>query len=586
MGHLPDGKPDEPDVERHIAHYLFARFTEFYDEFREIPARARVAFERRHHPESLRLSNRRLRLYSISIRKEGEFIARCYPGVRRNEDRWKRIEHHYGGLAQGVYHEDLALAYLHSVRRKIYISEWRVEDYSSYRTSPLDPQQVRECYLLVRVDGQVTASAIRTVLLLGDFSVPYIDFERDVALVVRRIRRNLRLDDRNAPCPASIEMFRAGFFRNRGAYLVGRFNYEDGRSRPLILALLNDEKGIYVDAVITSATYAHNMFSSTLANFHVTNDYYHELCRFLKHIMPMRPAGLHYSTIGYNHLGKVAVMNELEREIASGQGRLSVSPGAQGTVAIGFTAPGSSYHLKVIRNKPTDHYKWDRFLGVNSVLEKYTRVHEINRSDSMLDSIIFYKLRLPRDWFADSLLDELLSSASHSVEDQQDFLMFRYLIVQRRLTPLPVYLESASRRQAETIMINLGYCIKNNAAANIFNKDLDARNYGVTTYAKVYLYDYDAIETLGAVKVRTNQDRFDGEEEVPDWYFEDGFVFLPEELPSGLCLSDRTLRKIFENNHPELLTTDYWEAMQTQLAQGKVPRVSVYPDSERLEKDA
>jgi isocitrate dehydrogenase kinase/phosphatase len=200
----------------------------------------------------------------------------------------------------------------------------------------------------------------------------------------------------------------------------------------------------------------------------------------------------------------------------------------------------------------------------------------------MLDSIIFYKLRLPKKWFDQELLSELLTYASHSIEEEGKTLMFRYLIVQRKLTPLPVFLETASQKQAETIMVNLGYCIRNNAAANIFNKDLDARNYGVTTYSKVYLYDYDAIEALGDVKVRTNLDRFDGEEDIPDWYFEDGFVFLPEELPSGLCLSDRGLRRIFEDRHHALLTCNYWEDIQTKLAGGKVPRVSVYPDSERI----
>ena len=131
-------------------------------------------------------------------------------------------------------------------------------------------------------------------------------------------------------------------------------------------------------------------------------------------------------------------------------------------------------------------------------------------------------------------------------------------------------------------MINLGYCIKNNAAANIFNKDLDARNYGVTTYSKVYLYDYDALEDLEDVKIRTNLDRFDGEEDIPDWFFEDGYVFLPEELSSGFCISDRGLCRLFDQRHAKLLTTDYWESLQNELAAGHVPRISVYPDSEKL----
>ena len=50
------------DIEQNIAAYLFAKFNEFYDAFREIPDRARVAFEQQDHRESLRLSSIRLRL--------------------------------------------------------------------------------------------------------------------------------------------------------------------------------------------------------------------------------------------------------------------------------------------------------------------------------------------------------------------------------------------------------------------------------------------------------------------------------------------------------------------------------------------
>ena len=568
--------------EQHIASYLSARFDEFYNAFREIPERARVAFEHRDHRESLRLSSVRLRLYSNSIRVERDAILEHHPWLQDREHRWESVDRKYRLMVSGSYHEDLAVSYLNSVRRKIFASEWLVEDYSSYQARKLPEEEFDQCYYHELLAGRFSEDMVRRVMGVERFHTPFQALERDVAKVYDRLRRNLRLDQGYAEYPRSVQFFRAGFYRNRGAYLVGRFNFEGDRHRPFIIALLNSETGIYVDAVITSSTYAHNMFSSTLANFHVTNDYYHEQSQFLKSIMPMRPLGLHYSTIGYNHLGKVAVMNEMESEITEHDELLCGSPGADGTVAIGFTAPSSAYHLKVIRNSPTDSYKWGEFEGVDSVLAKYTRVHEINRSDSMLDSIIYYRLRLPKRWFEGELLQELLESASHCITAEGDSLLFRYLIVQRKLTPLPVYLESATEKQAYTIMANLGYCIKNNAAANIFNKDLDARNYGVTGYSKVYLYDYDAIEDLGDVKVRTNLDRFDGEEDIPDWYFEDGFVFLPEELTAGLCLSDRELRKVFEQNHPELLTTAYWEEMQAEHAGGQVPRVSVYPESERI----
>ncbi|MDX1512235.1 MAG: isocitrate dehydrogenase kinase/phosphatase AceK regulatory subunit, partial [Gammaproteobacteria bacterium] len=375
------------------------------------------------------------------------------------------------------------------------------------------------------------------------------------------------------------------FFRNRGAYLVGRMTFSDGGVAPFIIALLNDNEGIFVDAVLCMEADAHNIFSSTLANFHVTSSKYHELADFLHTIMPKRPLGLHYSTIGFNHVGKVAVMNELKEEIASTGEVFETAIGFRGTVAIGFSTPSSAYNLKVIRNKPTAQYKWGKFEGIPSVLQKYRRVHEINRTGSMLDNIIYYNLKLDRDWFDQELLDELLTEASDTVFLQDNAVVLKYLIVQRRMRPLPVFLETATPTEAETAIINLGHCIKNNAAANIFNKDLDARNYGVSRFLKVFLYDYDALEPFTEVKIRTNSDRIDGEEDVPDWFYEDGVVFLPEEIEAGLMITDRSLRRLFREVHGDLLTTAYWERIQRALQEGRVPSVRTYPEDRELRVD-
>ena len=158
-------------------------------------------------------------------------------------------------------------------------------------------------------------------------------------------------------------------------------------------------------------------------------------------------------------------------------------------------------------------------------------------------------------------------------------VIFRYLVVQRTLSPLNIYLRTAAPEKARRVISNLGHCIRNNAAANLFNRDFDARNYGVTRYLKVYLYDYDAVEALTDMKVRTNTDRVDGEEGPPDWFFESGFVFLPEEMEAGLCIADRELCRAFRTEHAELLTVRYWEELQAAHRSGRVPGVRTYPES-------
>ncbi len=126
--------------------------------------------------------------------------------------------------------------------------------------------------------------------------------------------------------------------------------------------------------------------------------------------MPRRPLGHHYSTIGFNHVGKVAILNEILEQMRQSGERFERSPGAPGTVAFGFTFRACEYHLKVIRDQPTASYKWGEFPGVTAIIDKYRLVHEINRAGSMLDNVMYFNLRLDRDMFDPALLDELLSS--------------------------------------------------------------------------------------------------------------------------------------------------------------------------------
>jgi isocitrate dehydrogenase kinase/phosphatase len=566
------------------ADWILQEFAAYYSESRHLPELAKRAFEERDHATSLTLSKRRLALYSTGITELGVRLREAYPRVASDAALWREVEADFLPLIQGRYEADLAFAFINSVKRMIHQGEWEPVEYSFRKADEAMANFSGEVYRRFPVRAVIRQETILGILDTPGLSVPYKDRIRDAELVTERL--NDISESRGAPAMDSIEMINAGFYRNRGGYIVGRVVMADKSLHPLIIALLNSEDGIYVDAVLSSEADAHNIFSSTLANFHVTNNYYHELSEFLRSIMPKRPLGLHYSTIGFNHVGKVAVMNELRDELIGSDDVLETAVGFRGTVAIGFSSPKSEYNLKVIRDKPTANYKWGTFDGVESVMKKYGRVHEINRTGSMLDNIIYYNLKLDQNWFDPALLEELLVEAGETVSLRGDAVIIRYLIVQRRMTPLPVFLETATPEEAETAIINLGDCIKNNAAANIFNKDLDARNYGVSRFIKVYLFDYDALEPFTDVKIRSNEDRIDGEEEPPDWFFEDGVVFLPEEIEAGLMIPNRGLRRLFREVHGDLLSTAYWQRIQDDLRAGKVPSVRIYPKSRELRRTA
>ena len=565
-----------------LAQWALCEFDLFYSRFQVITESAKTAFETRDYQASLIISKKRLSLYSDSMYKFGENLSDAFSPISRDQGLWEVIEEKYRQLVRNRYEGDLALAYIHSVRRALLLGEWSPVDYSFDVPGKANKNYSDFLFETFHTEA-ITTDLLLDILRVPGFNVQYRELKVDAMLAAQRVKGDL--DERFSTYKIQkIEVIKGEFYRNRGAYIVGRIVLDNLSNVPLVIALLNEEKGIYVDAILTSESAAFNIFSTTRANFHVNNEYYHELSEFLHSIIPKRTLGLSYSTIGFNHFGKVAVMEELKEELLSNDGKFDFAIGFKGTVAIGFQSRQSGYNLKVIRNSPTEQYKWGMFEGILSVLEKYSRVHVINRTGSMLDNIIFYRVKLERIWFTNALLEELLNKASECVTLQGNFLFFRHLIVQRRLTPLPVYLETSSQAESEAAVINLGHCIKNNMAANIFNKDLDARNYGVGVFGGVYLFDYDALEKFTEVKIRTNQNQFEGEEEIPEWFFEDGVVFLPEEIESGLRIPSRSLRRLFREVHGDLLQVGYYEKIQEELRVGKVPSVRVYPEQYQIKK--
>ena len=580
-----------------IARAILTIFDNYYKRSREIPFAYQRLFEERNWPDTFKLSVERLTIYGRYLNAIIPLLNDRWPSnIPDVRGFWVEIEAAYLDYIHGRYEADLAFAFLRTTRRVVRQGEWAPVAYHAGRQGDGPEFDVSNAVTLTfPASGTVSAGAMAHVLNVPDFRAPFRDLHADAALLADRV--NAELAERGAvvDSPCALEFINAGFFRNRGAYLAGRIWYkkndafvqgggsggiqdksDEREFLPVVIALLNDKNGIYADALITQSDEIHRVFSSALANFHVTEYAYHQLARFLHELMPKRPLGLHYSTIGFNHVGKVAVMRELLGEHNRTQEMLDFAVGSRGTVAIGFSMPSSRYVLKVIRDTPAEGYKWDAFDGPDSVLQKYDLVHDMDRAGSMLDNVMYSNVRLERSWFAPELLKEFAGAAPGSVKILHRYVLFKHLIVQMKLVPLPVFLKDADVEAGKRAIEELGICIQNNAAANIFNKDLDARNYGVSRIGKIYLFDYDAVEPLSGVKVRTNVGRVDGEEDIPDWFFETGTIFLPEEMLVGLRIDDPELRRYFREANAELMSIDYWEGMQRAHSKGFVPKVRSY----------
>jgi isocitrate dehydrogenase kinase/phosphatase len=572
---------DHDSRTRAAAVLILAIYDDFYRQLCEYPHRAQRAFETMDPHASIRISQERLGLYSRYIAEHGPRMLAAFPALAADPAVWDALDRLFMAMIVVRYDADIAFSFAHSIRRNIGRGLWRPVAYSFPPPSRLRADSMASVYRRLRVPGRIDAEIVSTALRMPNFSVPFRDLQGDAEKIRVRVEQLLR-DAFDGSPPVALDVVEAGFFRDRSAFIVGRWALADDRIAPFVVALLNSPEGIYADAVLHRVSDIHDLFSSALANFHVTTRLYYQTCVFLFSLMPRRPFGHQYSTIGFNHVGKVAILNEINEQVRRGH-RFQRSPGAAGTVALGFTFDECAYHLKVIRDKPTNSYKWGAFPGVAAVSDKYRAVHEINRAGSMLDNVMYFNLRLDRSMFDPALLDEICREAAGSVQVDQDGVYLRQLIMQLKIVPLPVFLETADEDATRAVMLSLGHCIRNNAATNIFNKDLDSRNYGVGRYGRVFLFDYDAVEKLTDVKIRTNTGREPGEEAVPEWFFEDGVIFLPEELEHGMQLKSSYARRCFREENCDLLGVEYWQDVQQKLERGEVPALRVYPDNTKLD---
>src|SRR4030095_6398289 len=114
----------------------------------------------------------------------------------------------------------------------------------------------------------------------------------------------------------------------------------------------------------------------------------------------------------------------------------------------------------------------------------------------VMDVIEYSDVAFPRARFSEALIDELCAVAPSVIEFDGDHVLVKHLYIERRMTPLNLYLERADDAQRAHAVREYGDALRELAAANIFAGDLLFKNFGVTRFGRVVFYDYDEIEYL------------------------------------------------------------------------------------------
>ena len=404
----------------------------------------------------------------------------------------------------------------------------------------------------------------------------FADLACDAAACARAARGQLG-DDADRVAGADVLPFL--FYRNKAAYLVARLRLEGGEARPLVVPLLNGERGVRPDAVLTTPDEVHVVFSFARSYFHADTDRPAAAIEFLRTLMPAKPLHELYTSLGHNKHGKTELYRELVRQLSRGDVRFEPAEGVKGLVMCVFTLPEYAVVFKVIR----DEFGASKTVTHDSVKEKYRLVFRMDRVGRLVDAQEFEDLTFPRDRFAPAVLDELRADAPSTLCDDGRRVVVRHLYTERKLRPLDLYCRESDAPTAAAAIVDYGNAIKDLACANIFPGDLLMKNFGVSRHGRVIFYDYDELSLLTAVRFRSiPKARYHEDEMAAEPWFSvnEGDVFPEEFVP--FLVPAGPLREAFMDAHRDLFTVRFWREMQERQKAGEVPDFFPYPAARRL----
>jgi isocitrate dehydrogenase kinase/phosphatase len=546
--------------------------------FVEITRRAKSRFERCDWSSAVADAAERLDLY-------GQVIDQLESEVRsalgeRVADRhvWAEIKAGYSSAIASQRDIWLAETFFNSVTRRVFATVG-VDHKIEFVDSDFDTPSGKSAGFGVRVYEPVPDMTMLVEHILGDcgFDCDFEDSRRDARLVAERLAGELRAGAGSDRVDRA-EIIPALFYRRKGAYLFGRIQ-SGAVSIPLGLALLNSERGIVVDAVLTDSDDISIVFSFARSHFHVDLEPAAEAVAYLHLLMPRKPIAELYISIGHNKHGKTELYRDLLRHLKESEDLFVFAPGIHGMVMIVFTLPGYDVVFKVIR----DHFPVVKPMTPRDVRRTYGMVFRSERAGRLVEAQEFEHLKFDRRRFAPDLIEEFMRDTDETVEVTSDLVIVHHAYVERRVTPLDVYIRQATGEAAELAVHDFGQAIKDLAANGIFPGELLPKNFGVTRHSRVVCYDYDELSFLNDFTFRElPPPRFD-EDDLADesWFGVGNRDLFPEEfrrfigLPAGLLA-------VLGRDHGELFDVGYWHAMQARVTSGEIIDLFPYHPSRRL----
>lgn len=565
-----------------FARTILNGFEVFFAEFQNITLAAKSRFENADWQGMQNSARRRIDLRKQRTREIIEYVELVAGEDLRNFEFWKASREIYANLVAGHNNFEIAETFFNSVYCAVFDHRNIRDDYAFVFSAHSDMPAADVAAVFRSYSGEPMDQLFGQVLADFAFDIPYENLTRDLENILLVAEQVLVPQLPGIECDFRFEVLEHHFFRNKGAYIVGRAASGD-HSVPFVLPILHNERGaVFVDTVLFGADKLSVIFSFTRSYFLVDARIPSAYVLFLKQLMPAKPISEIYSAMGYNKHGKTYFHRSAYRHMTGTTDRFVVAPGIKGMVMSVFTMDSYPFVFKIIKDRFTPPKDMSR----QQVKDKYEMVKRWDRAGRMADTQEFTNLTLARERFSDELMEELWRVAPSVLEERGKALIIKHVYVERRMTPLNLYLQDATEEQVFAVMDEYGNAIKQLAAANIFPGDMLLKNFGVTRHGRVVFYDYDEIVPLLDCNFRVIPEPRTEEEEMASqpWYSVAPNDIFPEEFRLFFSGNQRA-RSAFDALHSDIYQAAFWQSLQAQIRSGYVESFFPYRRKLRFNRD-
>lgn len=568
-----------------IARSILDGFDKHYRLFREASQAAKRHFETANWPVAQRAARERIDYYDQRVQEAVHALEDDYAPEDLADHVWREIKLHYIGLLSGHKQPELAETFFNSVSCHILHRTYYHNDFIFVRpvisTEYIETEELQPTYRVYYPAADGLRFALKRIVTNFQIACPFADLDRDVALVEARMTDAFGLQ--KAEPNQQFHVLSNLFFRNKGAYIVGRA-VNGARDYPFVIPVLHNRHGeLVLDTVLTDLEQIALLFSFTRAYFLVDMEVPSAYVQFLRALLSRKPKSEIYTLLGLQKQGKTLFYRDYLQHLKHSSDRFQSAPGIRGLVMLVFELPSFPYVFKVIK----DFYPAPKDTTRAQVKEKYLLVKHHDRVGRMADTLEYSDVAFPLNRFSEELLSELRHHAPSLVEIEGERIIVKHLYIERRMVPLNMYLAEAEKAlddaRIEHGVREYGNAIRDLVAANIFPGDMLYKNFGVTRQGRVVFYDYDEIEYLTDCVFRDIPEARNEEEEMAaePWYPIGKHDVFPEQFGRFL-LGNAKIRHHFMQHHADLLTRAWWQAHKDRIQAGEVQDIFPYPQHIRF----